>query len=288
MGVSKPEVLEIARNTYAINEFGMATCFLLVGSERGLLIDTGCGMYNIREIADELCKVPYDVVLTHAHGDHFGSMDKWDEVYLHPDDFDLLAPDKDELNHAKYAMYPGMMAKFGTFDAYDIVPEQLRYPEKTPRLLPCEEGYVFDLGGGRKVDVVHTPGHTPGEIVLFDPYTRILFSGDACNVNLGLTATSVNTALKGLLKIKARENEFDRNFNGHIGYGGSTVHRSMPEGVLDNCLYICRGLLSGMLTGTEGQAIVPGEKPRWSVRHGNVRISYYPWRWIDDGEEPAE
>ena len=32
MGISKPLVLEVARKTYAINEFGMATCFLLVGS----------------------------------------------------------------------------------------------------------------------------------------------------------------------------------------------------------------------------------------------------------------
>ena len=51
MGISRPIVSEIAYRTYAINEFGMATCFLLEGTERGLLIDTGCGMYNIREIA---------------------------------------------------------------------------------------------------------------------------------------------------------------------------------------------------------------------------------------------
>ena len=44
MGIRKPEVLEIARKTYAINEFGMVTCYLLIGEERGLLIDCGTGM----------------------------------------------------------------------------------------------------------------------------------------------------------------------------------------------------------------------------------------------------
>ena len=82
MGISKPLVMEIAYHTYAINEFGMASCFMLYGKERGLLIDTGCGMYNMREVADELCPLPYDVVLTHGHGDHVACMDKWEEVYL--------------------------------------------------------------------------------------------------------------------------------------------------------------------------------------------------------------
>ncbi|MBQ6451954.1 MAG: MBL fold metallo-hydrolase [Solobacterium sp.] len=288
MGISKPEVLEIARNTYAINEFGMATCFLLAGTERGLLIDTGCGMYNIREIADELCKVPYDVVLTHAHGDHFGSMDKWDEVYMHPDDFGLITPELDEFNRQKFARYPGMMKNFGTFDAYDITPEQLHYPEKTPKFIPCEEGHVFDLGGGRKVDVVHTPGHTPGEIVLIDPTTRILFSGDACNVNLGIFSTSINTALKGLLKVKAREADFDRNFNGHIGYGGSNVNRSMPESVLDDCLSIMRHIIAGTADVKTRDMTFIDRGIQASVREGHALITYDPNRIIDEGEEPAE
>ena len=54
MGMTKPIVLEIAHRTYAINEFGMATCFIMWGTKRGLMIDTGCGMYNVKEIADEL------------------------------------------------------------------------------------------------------------------------------------------------------------------------------------------------------------------------------------------
>ena len=43
MGIKTPFISEIAKNTYAINEFGLTAMYLLVGDESALLIDTGCG-----------------------------------------------------------------------------------------------------------------------------------------------------------------------------------------------------------------------------------------------------
>ncbi len=285
MGITTPIVSEIAYKTYAINEFGMATCFMLVGAERGLLIDTGCGMYNIRKTADSLCALPYDVALTHGHGDHAAWMDQWDEIWLHPADWEMVSLDRLDQNKAMIARYPQMMAAHGSFDAYDIKPEQIRYPDTLPKLLELNEGHVFDLGGGRKVEVIHTPGHTPGEVVFIDDSTRILFSGDACNPNLGLRAASVNTALRGLKKLKARQSRFDRNFNGHIGYGSSTVNIAMPESNLDDDLYILRAILAGKADvryadGPMGRSAF--------VVHNGMRVSFDPDRLIDPGEVPEE
>ncbi len=287
MGIKKPIVLEIAYRTYAINEFGAATCFVLKGTERGLLIDAGTGMYNIREIADELMEgLPYDVAITHGHCDHIAWADEWDEVYLHPADTDIFYDL--ERNKRMTADYPGMMAVHGTYDAYDIPMTQIAFPDHMPKIIPMEDGHVFDLGGGRKVDVIHTPGHSKGEVVFIDPSVRILFSGDACNPNLGIRATSINTALKGLLKVKAREKDFDRNFNSHIGYGGSTVHIAMPDSCLDDCLYIMTGLVKGEITPEHAVSpFRPGSAPIYFVRHGAVQISLDPNRIIDEGEEPA-
>lgn len=288
MGISKPLVLEIAHRTYAINEFGMAAAFMLIGEERGLLIDTGCGMYNLRLIADELCSLPYDVAITHGHGDHIGSMDRWDKVWLHPADWDDLSMEHFEENKNRLEHYPDGMAAFGSFDAYDITRDQVRYPESVPEFLPLEDGQVFDLGK-RKVEVIHTPGHTLGEVVFLDHATRILFSGDACNINLGIMTTSINTALKGLLKVKARESEFDRNWNGHIGYGSDTFNHSMPPEVLDECLAIMRSIIAGTadvhVAPTNPNFKIP---PRSYVTYGHTRISFDPARVIDEGEEPAE
>ena len=274
MGISKPIVCEIAYHTYAINEFGMAACFLLWGREKGLLIDCGCGMYNIREIADELCPVPYEVVLTHGHGDHCGSMDKWDEVWIHFADMAMLAPDKLEANKAMLAHYPDMMAAFGSFEAYDIKPEQIAFPEVSPKFKPLPRNHVFHLGG-RDVTVIDMPGHTPGEIALIDPFSRIAFTGDACNINLGIRSASIVRALQGMKLLKSYQPQFDRNFNGHIGYGKDTVNRSMPEEVLDECLYILEGVKNETIIPEElPNPMDPQGEPAYVVNYGHTRISF--------------
>ena len=151
-----------------------------------------------------------------------------------------------------------------------------------------EDGHVFDLGG-RQVEVIHTPGHTTGEVVFLDPYSKILFSGDACNINLGIRSTSINTALAGLLKVKAREQEFDRNFNSHIGYGSDTVNRSMPSEVLDECLYIMRSIINGTAQiQNRPSPFRRGSSPITFVKYGHTLISFDPDRVIDPGETPVE
>lgn len=287
MGISKPIVSEIAYRTYAINEFGMATAFILWGNERGLAIDAGCGMYNLKEIMDELCPVPYEVAISHGHGDHIGSFNRWEHVWLHPADWDSVSLELLEENTARLKEYPAMMASFGSFDAYDISSEQIRYPQTLPKLLPLEDGQVFDLGD-RKITVLHTPGHTPGEVVFVDPTARILFSGDACNPNLGIRSTSVNTALKGILKIKAHAQEFDRNFNSHIGYGNATVNMAMPASCVDDCIHIMTGLLDGTIQPQHAPSpFRPDGPPAYWVKYGAVQLSIDPERMIDAGEKPA-
>ncbi|MCD7833255.1 MAG: hypothetical protein LUH00_04605 [Lachnospiraceae bacterium] len=51
-------------------------------------------MYNMKEVADVLCPVPYDVLITHGHGDHICSIDKFDRIYLHPADWESITTKK--------------------------------------------------------------------------------------------------------------------------------------------------------------------------------------------------
>lgn len=88
--IKEPMVIEIAKNTYAINEFGLSACYFLIGEERALLIDTACGLSDLKSIAASLTDKPYDVVLTHGHHDHIGGIGAFSDVYLQEDDFEMV------------------------------------------------------------------------------------------------------------------------------------------------------------------------------------------------------
>ena len=90
--ITEPIVVEIAPNTYHINEFGIDNQYLLVGDERALVIDTGSGLYDMKKLIAKLTDKPYDVVVTHLHGDHNGGSNQFEEVWMHPLDIEWLPP----------------------------------------------------------------------------------------------------------------------------------------------------------------------------------------------------
>ena len=60
--------------------------YLIVGSERAALIDTGTGMEGLREAVEEITKLPVSVYNTHAHLDHAAGNNEFDRVYMHPEE----------------------------------------------------------------------------------------------------------------------------------------------------------------------------------------------------------
>ena len=119
--------------------------YLLEGTERALLIDAGAWMPRLPEAVATLTDKPVTLVLTHGHGDHVGAATSFPEVWINPADTALLGTGRN--GHE----------------------EQIRY---------LSDGQVFDLGG-RKVDVLFTPGHTSGSTTLFDREGGYGFSGDS-------------------------------------------------------------------------------------------------------------
>ena len=62
-------------NTFAISEYKHweeTHCYLMYGTEKAVLIDTGLGVSNIRSVVDSLTTLPIMAVTTHAHWDHIG------------------------------------------------------------------------------------------------------------------------------------------------------------------------------------------------------------------------
>lgn len=63
----------IDEDTYAISEYRHREethCYLLNGTERSLLIDTGLGICNISKVVSELTDKPVTAIATHIHWDH--------------------------------------------------------------------------------------------------------------------------------------------------------------------------------------------------------------------------
>lgn len=168
--------------TYELDEFDCASIFLLVGTEKAMLIDTGIGIGDLLGAVRQLTDKPLVVVMSHGHGDHTGGCGQFEEIYLNEKDWSFAELENMEMRKG----YAALIAKRqGGLYAYD--PEKDILPwEKAPRRLPLKDGQKFDLGGGRVVTAYDCPGHTAGEMVFLDESTRTLFAGDAVNCNLGL------------------------------------------------------------------------------------------------------
>ena len=170
-------VQQIDDKTYAISEYGhweKVHSFLLLGTKKAALIDTGLGIDSIKRITDQLTKLPIDVVTTHVHADHIGSHGEFNNLYVHETEEDWL------INGIKGLSIDIIRENVGR----DItIPPPASFNPKTftpfqgkPTGL-LKDGDEIELGE-RKLLVLHTPGHSPGHICLFDEAAGYLFTGD--------------------------------------------------------------------------------------------------------------
>ena len=268
MGIKVPFVCEIAPKTYAINEYGLATMYLLVGQREALLIDTGCGACDLKSIIEDLTDKPYRVVITHGHFDHVGGMGNFDEVYLNVNDHELAK----SINYEEVRKYADGFGKAGSYDVYDFTPENIKEIDVFPSILNLTEGNRFDLGG-RVVETYDISGHTDGGVSFLDIDNRIIFSGDCCNVNLLAPNCSVERTLQAMRKFKSLSAKFDRNYNGHAGPMGMPTCMSQPDSVPDDLIHICECILNGK--GSSEQFEFVGHTFT-QMRFGSAKLSYDP------------
>jgi len=166
-----------------VDPFLQANLFLVRGRDRDLLVDTGLGIGSLRRELADLFERPTMAVATHRHFDHTGGLYEFEEVVVHRDDADAVAN-----AHG-----------FASLVIEDYPPEELSGYDPPVSLLTAwpREGYelasyavtpvaptrIVDEGdeidlGDRRFEVLHLPGHTPGELGLWEEATRTLFSGD--------------------------------------------------------------------------------------------------------------
>lgn len=244
--LTQPIVVEIAKSTYLLNEFGMDTQYLVVGTKRALLIDTGSGFYDLRGMVEKLTKLPYDVVITDSHPDHKGAIGQFDAVYVHPADIDsrmFKLSDQHERQLYGETMW-GMPQGYQHIWGYTPADAKWGGWDKHPQIKPMSDGQVFDLGG-RKVTAFHTPGHTMGASIYLDDQSRILFAGDLAKRSQGTGEGSASQSLRAVLKIQSLRPRYDRLYSAHNAYPGVLDVMSQDPQVLDDLIEDYRRILRG-------------------------------------------
>ncbi|MBQ4577807.1 MAG: MBL fold metallo-hydrolase [Clostridia bacterium] len=167
-------VKQLSEDTFVLSErqhWEETNCYLLLGEDRALLIDTGLGVGDLRAQVERLTQLPIFAVCTHVHWDHIGGHGQFDRHGVHPAEQNWLQGNFPlPLDFVKQQL----MHDFTPPKTFDI--QEYRVFQGVPdRLL--QDGDVIDLGG-RQILALHTPGHSPGHLCFWESRRGILYSGD--------------------------------------------------------------------------------------------------------------
>lgn len=232
------EIRQIDEHTWHGNGNKMAceAIYIIEGEERALVIDAGTEIKDYDKIIGTITSKPVTLVATHVHPDHTGSaVNYFDEIYI---------------NAADMVYVKAMM---------DDYKGEIKY---------LADGQVFQLGG-REIEVIFTPGHTPGSTTFFDRAAGYGFSGDAFGSGNLLLFTNYSTFIltcQRVLDYMKRHN-IEKLYPGH--YMG--VNLETQKRVAD-MLQMSRDVLDGKLVGEKNPNGMSGLNNIITL-HG-VRINY--------------
>lgn len=177
MNQEKPwfTVEKIDAATYAISEYRHweeTHCYLLLGEKHAALIDTGLGVQNIKSVVDTLTSLPVLVLTTHAHWDHIGGHRYFQNFAVHESEAEWLS---EKFPLPLQVVKNNLTRKPCTFPC-GFCPDHYSIFKGVPTSI-LHDGDQIDLGN-RTINVIHTPGHSPGHCCFYEPDRSWLYTGD--------------------------------------------------------------------------------------------------------------
>jgi len=214
------EIIQINENTWRIEDDGVRL-FLLAGTQKALLIDSGMNLNSAREIASGLTGLPLSLLNTHADRDHIGSNEQFDAFFMHP---------------AEEPVY--------------------RHSGKPGAIIPVREGDSLNLGD-RELRIIHLPGHTPGSIAVLDVQNRVLISGDPVQVHGRIFMFGDHRNMKDYISslehLKGFADQFDEIWPSHADIPISPV---VIQRLYDGAQAVLDGAIQGKPVELFGRSIV--------------------------------
>lgn len=156
-----------------IKEFFRCNVWHVRGRDRDMLVDSGMGVLSLREWVPLVTERPLDAVASHTHFDHIGTHYEFPCRLCHSAEADILASPTRENTFA---------SNYVSDDIFTTLPpapySSATYTVKSaPATRILDDHDVIDLGD-RTFEVIHTPGHSPGGIALWEQANGLLISGD--------------------------------------------------------------------------------------------------------------
>lgn len=247
--------------------------YLIEGTKKAALIDTGTGTGNMKVYVESLTSLPITVILTHGHCDHAGGDALFDEVWLNEADYKLVK------RHTSMEM----KVDYVRFTAGDLAKELAEtdfMPQRIKGYLPLKDGQIFDLGE-ITLEIIAVCGHTRGMCCVLIKEERSIIFGDACNPAVFMwdeEAATIPAYRERLLHLKEKEDCYDIVY---LSHGQEPI---ISKELLESVITVCDDILLGKadnqpfdFMGEEGICIAKATGPdMMRVDGGLGNIVYRP------------
>jgi glyoxylase-like metal-dependent hydrolase (beta-lactamase superfamily II) len=169
-------VREVVSDVYLMEGLRTSNVYALTAEDGLTLVDAGLTS-DVEQIVAQLEERGYalqqlrTIILTHAHSDHVGGA-----AGLVRRSGARIVAHRDEVPYVEQTRSLRPSSLIGR--VMNWLSSRLLFPMDACEVhWAVEEGDIVEALGG--LEVVHTPGHTPGAISLYQRERRILFCGDA-------------------------------------------------------------------------------------------------------------
>ena len=218
---------------------------LVAGSKRAALIDTGCGVGDLKEVVSGLTKLPVTVLTTHVHLDHVGGHPLFDtdgqesEIYASPLEMREWKESGMEAASLKQRMDFLRAAVEGDEERYQKFAKSI-VREGYFAYRPLTDGMTLDLGGV-SLTACMVPGHTKESFVFVDMERGDAFAGDSINPTPWIfpeSGTSVEEYGRAVERFRRKFPEVRHLYSGHC-------MEDIGVGIIEDTLRCVKEILAG-------------------------------------------